>query len=452
MLNEQEAIARVNLLGRELDRRGLRHREVEAYYTGNCPVPAAVTQSKLTKAYKALMGISQTNYARMIIKAAASRLEVGGIKSGDTAADTAAWALWQENRLDGDAKLAISEALKHGRCFGVAWPDETGVPVMTFDDAATAIVEYQEGSRHRRASALRRWQDDDGRVHATLYTPDALYKLSRPEGSLESNVWERREVEGEQWPLPNPFGFVPVTEIATNRSLALGRFGRAQGDIDHALTLMDRINTIEFVRLVIAFTSGFPVRVVIGNKIVRDDEGNAIAPFDVAANVLGQLENPAAKVEELSANDPKAIGEALALDIEALAGITQTPAYYMRSIPIQNVSADAIRASDAPLNARVEDHKPQLGEGFEEFMRTAALMSDISLPNSAEVQWVNRESRSLAERADAAVKLATVMPWQALVEYVFDASQDQIDRWQMAKTFDQMTALDFNAPTGPTAR
>ncbi len=444
MLDEAEAIARVKDLSIPLNERAKHHRKINKYYRGTCPIPRAVTASKLTKAYKALMDLSQTNFARLIVKAATSRLEIGGVKSSDGEADKSARSVWQANRMDGESKLAIKELLTHGRVFGICWPasDENDAPTMTFENSATVIVEYEEGSRHRRKAALRRWRDDKGRVHATLYTKDYLYKFSRPENG-DDGSWEKRQPEGEEWPLPNPYDVVNVIEIAVNRELELGRFGgHAQGDFDHALSLMDRINTIEFVRLVLTFTSGFPIRVIIGNKILRDDHGNAIEPFSAAANVLGQLENPNARVDELTGNDPEAVSKSLALDIETLAGVTETPSYYMRSVPIQNVSADAIRAADGPLNGRVEDHKPQAGEGFEEFMRLSISQSATPLPIDAEVQWVNREARSLSERADAAVKLKDILPWPALAEYIFDASQEQIDRWATLRSFEDISLFN----------
>jgi len=158
------------------------------------------------------------------------------------------------------------------------------------------------------------------------------------------------------------------------------------------------------------------------------------------------------KIEQVAAADLKAFGDAIDHDVEALAGITQTPAYYLRSVPIQNVSADAIRASDAPLNARVEDHKPEIGEGAEEVLRVVGRMlpGGVEVPQTAEVWWVNRELRSLSERSDAAVKLATVLPWQAVLEIAFDATQEEINRWTTMRALE--VALQPAAPAAAPSR
>lgn len=447
MPTDAELVAHVKALAAELDTRGTRFRELEEYVKpGGCPVPRVVQQAQVTKAYRLLMEFAQTNYAPLIVRAARARLAVGGIRSEDPALDAATWAAWQANRMDASSRLAHDCALTHGRVFAIIWPGETA-PSITIEDPSTVIVEYREGSQFERVAALRRWVDAAGVPYATLYRPDGVYKFVGPKNTLGSDVkWERRLVDGETWPLLNPVpGDLPVVEIATNLRLAQGRgrYGYAAGDFENVLGLLDRINVLEFLRLVIAFTQGFPIRAVVGDKIVTDDDGNPIAPFKLAADVIAQFENPDVKITEIQAADLKAFGDAIDHDVETLAGITMTPTYYLHSLPIQNVSADAIRASDAPLNARVLDHQEFLGEGHEDVLRvTSRLISETPLSASAEVMWVNRESRSLAERADAAIKLQQAgMPWQAVAEYALDVSQAEIARWQSMRSADVLGGL-----------
>jgi hypothetical protein len=444
-LTFEQATEHVDALGAQLDLRTQRFGLIERYVDGPCPLPPSIRQAKVTRAYQMLMSLSETPYGRRIVKAASGRMEVGGIRTGDKATDDAVWSAWQRNRMDAESKRGHDTTLAHGRVFALLWTDDEDQPTITLETPDTVIVEYKEGSRYDRRAALRRWVDDAG-THATLYTTDAIYKFTATGESVTSVEWERRIVADEEWPLPNDTGVVPVVEIATGRRLKAGRYGDALSDLDQALGLLDRINTLEFLRLVIAFTAGFPIRAVIGDKILRDDDDKPIAPFKLAADVIAQFEDPNVKIQELAAADLKSFGDAIDHDVEALAGITATPSYYLRAVPIQNVSADAIRASDSPLNSRVEDHKPAVGEGWEEVLRVAGVLlpEAVDVPVGAEIVWVNRESRSLAERADAAIKLATVMPWQAAVEIVFDATQQQISRWEAMRASDGLTAMLSN--------
>lgn len=442
MLTEDQAIAKSKDLGDELDRRADRVALLDKYVDGPCPLPPSIVQARVTRAYRMLMSMAETPYGRRIIKSASGRMEVGGIRSSDSDADKAVWAAWQANKMDAESKRGHDTALAHGRVFALLWADEDQQPTITLETPDTVIVEYREGSRYERVSALRRWDDGD-LTHATLYTDDALYKFSiDSKQAANGQPWQRREVDGEPWPLPNPTGVVPVVEIATGRRLKAGKYGDALSDLDGAIGILDRINVLEFLRLVIAFTAGFPIRAVIGDKILRDDDDKPIAPFELAADIVAQFENPNVKIQEIASADLKAFGEAIDHDVEALAGITATPTYYMRAMPIQNVSADAIRASDSPLNSRVDDHKPSVAEGWEDMLRVVGLMlpQSVELPNDAQVAWVNRESRSLAERADAAVKLKDIFPWQAILEIVFDLTQDDISRYETMRASDALTA------------
>lgn len=435
-MTENDALAEVGRLLAELDGRARKFEKNRLYLTGECPLPPSIAKANVTNAYRMLMAFAQTNYARLIVKSATSRLQVGGVRTGDEQLDRVLWQVWQANRLDAESRRGHDVALGHGRSFAIVWPRaDRDEPEITFEDPSSTIVRYREGSRYERVSALRRWIDEDRVPHCTLYTATEVWKFTGNKGSGGGvgAKWEPRQVDGEPWPLPHPFGVVPVVELAVNRELRSGdSFGTCHGDFDSVIGLLDRINVLEFLRLVIAFTAGFPIRAVIGDRILYDDNNEPIQPYKLAADQIAQFEDPNTKLVEIPAADIKAFGDAIDHDVETLAGITQTPSYYLRSVPIQNVSADAIIASDSPLNARVEDHKPDLSEGHEELLRVAGLMlpDPVVVPDSVQVYWVNREARSLAARADAASKLAGVMPWQFLAEHVFQLDQGDITRFE----------------------
>lgn len=448
-----DEVGRIKLLkemSTQLQKRAAKYRIIQDYRSGECPIPESIARAQVTNAYRMLMAFSQTNYGRLIIKAAKSRLEVAGIRAGDKDIGDQCWQIWQANHMDALSARAHDAALTHGRAFAIAWPSDDGIPTITIENPATVIVKYADGQPYVRVAALRQWTEDSF-PYATLYLPDGVYRYIGQKDSVAGpdTDWLPRETpDGQDWEVPNPAGDVlPVVEISTNCELDDSCYGAASGDFESCRGLLDRINVLEFLRLVIAFTSGFPIRAVMGERILRDDEGKDLPPFKLAANVIAQFEKPDVKIEQIEAADLKSFGEAIDHDVETLAGITQTPAYYLRSVPIQNVSADAIRASDSPLNARVDDHKPELGEGWEELLRVAALMlpEPVEVPADAEIRWVNRENRSLSERADAATKLSTVMPWQAVAETCFDATQDQIARWEAMRAADSLNGL-LSAP------
>lgn len=479
MPTDEELLAQVNKLGTELQKRARTSRKLHNYRDGECPFPAAVVRARLTNAYQALMPMAAAAWGGLVVDSVQDRLTVAGIRSDDQATDEAVWGVWQDNAMDAESKLAHDSALVDGRSFATIWPDASGKPEIVLDNAEQMIVQYQEGSRRKRVAALRYWMDGDV-PHATLYRPEAIYKFAGPKNSsgFSGTQWERRDVLDEAWPLDNPFRIVPVVELAVNRRLKPGCFGSARGEFENCLGVIDKINLLTFLGLVVALWMGFPLRGVIGDKIayeiLKDDDGNPIldsvtnqpvekpvAPFDADADSVFQLENPDAKIVSYDAADRKNLS--VFAELTELAYLTKTPAHYFPlSTGISNISADAIVALEGGMHAKTDGHKGSLGEGWEEALRVAGMMlpTPVALSPRAALAWRDSESRSLAERADAAVKLKDLLPWQAIAERVLDATNDEIDRWTVMRASDGFNALLAAAassvpavvPTAPPAK
>ncbi len=444
-------IKRVKKLSAELDKRVKRHEKLEPYLEGDCPLPEAITKARLTKVYRYLMPVAEAPWGSLIVGSKLDRLEVSGLRDpvSEEAAERIWGEAWQPNEMDSESKLGHGAALLDGRCYATVWPGKDGTPDIALDDMTQMIVEFAPGSRRHRVAALRRWKEDD-RVYATLYLPDGVYKFQGPEGSSSNtDTWEKREVEGEEWPLNNLFKpSIPVVEIAVNRRLKPGSFPYARGEFEHCCGLIDRINLLTFLGLVIAFWQGFPLRGVIGEKIRRevlvDDDNNPIIdeetkkpktkpvpPFEVQPDSAFQLENPNAKLAEFKAADRGNMS--IYGELDQLGVITATPRHYFPlEGGIANINSDTVMAFSGAMHAAVTGHKASLGGGgWKEVARLCGLAfeSPVTLSPRAQVQWKDQESRSLAERADAASKLKDVIPPIAVAELALNATQDDIARW-----------------------
>lgn len=443
-------------------------------YTRGCAViPRVITDTKLTNAYKLLMTQSQAPWASVAVDSVQDRLEVGGIRTGDRKIEEAVWSdIWQGNGLDGEAKLVQHSILRDGRAVAIIWPDRNDQPEIVYEAADQVVVLYEEGrhqQRHRRA-AVRCWTDSEtDRENVTIYTPRALYKLREAREQTEAPMrfqaagkwWEQREEIGrdgqpEPWPLPNPIDVLPAVEIATNRELCSGPFPYARGEFEHCHGLLDRIQLLTFLGLVVALWMGFPLRYLIGDKILRDDDGNAIQPFESKPDQVVQLENPAAKIGQLDPADRKNLS--IFGELQQFAYVTKTPAHYFpNETGFSNISADMIRALEGGLHAKTRGiHKPQIGAGHEEVLRVAGLMhpDEIILPQTAEIVWLDHESRSMAERLDAAVKAQTVgLPWPMIAEMYLGMTQEAIGRAESQGAGQQLAALvaAANTPSNTTS-
>jgi hypothetical protein len=439
----------------ELDRRAALHKKLDCYYTGDTPIPDVIVRAKVTKAYRNLMPVSAAPWGSLVVDSTQDRLEVSGISSEEKATDKLVWGLWQDNQMDAEWQIAQNATLVDGRSFALVWrPPGSSVPEVSLDNSATMAVQYREGSRRVRVAAVRRWTDEDGRVAINLYTPDFVWKFveskERQQGRgrvfAAGTWWDRREDDGE-WPLGNPWGVVPVVEIPINRRLKPGPFPPARGDFAHCLGLIDRIHLLTFLGLVVAFWMGFPLRGVIGEKILRDDDNNIIPPFDANAAGLAQLEDPGAKIFEYSAADRKNLS--VMEELDQFSSITKTPRHYF---PLEkgmsNLSAEAIMATEGALHAKVSSYKKSVGEGGEEVLRLLGMMSDeeVVLSPRAELHWMNHESRSLAESADAATKWASIgIPVPVIADKCLNFSAEEISKLEAQMLNDPFSKLVADA-------
>lgn len=435
----------LKVLGAELDRRTIRHELVRSYAerTDRVAIPRAVVQAKLTNAYRDLMGMSSSPWGKLVVNSKLDRLEVTGIDTGVKDVDARVWReVWQSNAMDLESKLAHRAALLDGRAHALVWPDDDGAPEVKLDNVTQMVVQYREGSRRRRVAALRRWVDESGPTFATLYRSDGLYKFQEKAGMGVSPQWEERRVAGEEWPLPNPFGEVPVVELAVNRQLAAGSFAHAAGEFEEEIGLLDRVNLITFLGLVVAVWMGFPLRGVVGDPIIRDDDGNALPPFESRPDSVMQFENPDAKLVEFKAADRANLS--IFDELAQLGAATSTPRHYFpQAGAIANVSAETIRALEGPLHATVNgSHKPSLGEGWEEVNRLGGKIIGVDVPQWASTLWADHESRSLAERADAFLKLSQgQLPWVASASLALNLTQEQIRRYEVEQAGSALATL-----------
>jgi hypothetical protein len=130
-------------------------------------------------------------------------------------------------------------------------------------------------------------------------------------------------------------------------------------------------------------------------------------------------------------------------ELDQLAAVTKTPRHYFPiGTAISNIAEPTIRAFEGALHAKVAGHKASIGEGWEEVTRIAGLMDPdpFELSDRATLVWKDHESRSLAERADAATKLKDILPKPAIIERVLNVTADEAARLDAQGAFGELLA------------
>lgn len=457
-------IARLERACVELDKRAAKANILEDYADNANPLGRALTDAAKNNggAHQFLTALAKEPWAGKVVDSVTGKLFPQGVRWFSDSSTAAAWSMLQRNGIDGEWPLLCEMASTTGRAFAIVWDENgDGLAEITVESPRTCIVEYAPGSRTRRVSAVRRWFDaDDDRWYATLFLPGALYKFaSKKTGEAGPSKWVPHEVPGEEWPLPNPIGTVPVVEFAVNRrhrDRKPHRFGSAFGDFERATAIIDRLQFTVFGGLAGLTWAGFMALLLIGDPIVHkkkadgsldlDADGNPqpIAPFELGPGRIQQIVNKDARVETIDPKDMRQFLEFAASDLQHLASVTSTPVYELSAGNIVNVGPEGLTMIRESHFAKLWQHSRGFGDALAEVVRLGfAVEGDEAGAAYFEgaVDWKDFELTSLAARGDYAAKLSAAgFPWQVVAPEALDWSDSKVQSAQTVMDSAQLVA------------
>jgi hypothetical protein len=416
----------------ELDR-------LENYFAGKTPL--AYATSRFREEFGTMLAAINDNWTQLVVSAVEERLNVEGFRLGnDETADARAWEIWQNNRLDADSQVAHTEALKLREAHIIVWkPDPDKDPVITIEHPRNVCVELDPENRSKRLAAAKSWRDEIHGQCCTVYLPDGIYKFRRGRSG-----WERREVEGEAWPIPNEWGVVPVVPLFNRPGLLV----ESASEIENILSKQDMINKLMADMIVAAEYSAFRQRWATGVDIPTQPGTNAADDdFISAVNRLWHVAAPDAKFGEFSQTDLATYVKAIEMLVQHIASQTATPPHYLLSTGVLP-SGESLRAAEAPLVAKARRKQRVFGEAWEEVIRIALLMDGIPVEGQVSTIWSDPESRTESEHVDAVMKMKALdVPVQQLWELLgFDPQQ--IDRFKQMRMDDALNQL-LATPSAP---
>lgn len=428
MATEEQARRLVDVLATELTSRSgavLRH---DRYYRGEHPLRFASDEFRKYCADR-YAGFSD-NWVQPVADSPVERLTVTGVMvPGETKADQDLWGVWQRNGLDADSQLGFLGAGNAARAFVLVWgdPGDPDTPCVTFEDASTAIVQYEPGSRRRRRAALKLWQDGF-REFATLYLPGEVWKFERPlsagekkspqmaEADAVVDSWTPRETGNEPNPQPNPMGVVPMVELPNRPLLA----SDPVSDVAGVIAMQDAINLLWAMLFTNADYASLTQRIVTGAEVpkvpILDANGQKVGerPIDLKKFVTERilwLENPNAKVDSWPAAQLTAYTEVIEVCVGHIAAQTRTPQHYLIG-RMANLSGDALIAAETGLVKRVEEKQLWFGQALREVFQLVCLArgetGKARSLSAGSVLWKDPQSRNLAQLTDSLLKLKQI--------------------------------------------
>lgn len=414
------------------------------------------------------------NFMPRVVNAERERLIVQGFRFGqEPRSDRDVWRIWQSNQLDAESMIAHEIALVKSVAYTLVTPSPDGA-VITIEDPAETVLEMASGDRRVRAAALKVWVDDDAKLVAYLFLPDFVYKFRSTRAGDElsgwaapamiagSEVpvvdWETFDVEGEDWPLANPLGVVPVIPLI-NRPR---RDGSGRSEIDDVMGNQSAINYLRFAALIGSDVAALPQRWAKNIEIPIDEAtGKPIQPFKTGKHNLWTVRRPRpeeaaqygdkfpeAEFGQFPAANLNPFIDLIREEVVEMAAISGTPYYQLVGPPTSVApSGESIKSSEAALVKKSDAQAIYFGEGWEETMRVAlrAEGQDAKAAADGETMWVDRETRNEAARTDSILKQvqAGLLPDEFALEEL-GYSQQQILRIKELREQERL-----EAPTPP---
>jgi len=377
-------------LAQRLDESSARITELDRYYNGTQPLAFLAPEAK--DAMNNRLGRMASNLCRLAVVSIAERLRVTGFIGND---GPTVWPDWIANDLDQTSGIAHREALALGSAYAIVWARGDGTPRVTVESARQVSVVTDPGSR-QIAAALKRWETTTT-TEAVLYKADKITRLRAD--SIGATITGFRTIET----IPNPLGVVPVVRFRNGDRL----LDDGVSEIDDLKPLVDALNKSLADMMVTSEYVGRPRRWATGIELEDDpDTGEAVNPIPEGNRAMIS-ENPDAKFGQLNAADLAGYEASVRVLLGQIMAVSTLPAHYVGLLTNAPTSADALRASEAALTARAEARQQTFGRSWEDVARLMVAVRTGTDPAAVDVraQWADAATRSVAQEADAIVKL-----------------------------------------------
>lgn len=399
----------------------LNYAKPRAYYKGEQPL--AFASEKFREAFgRQLKAFAENNCPR-IIATVKDRLIVDGFqtvgKGASVDTDNRLGEIWRRNRMRVRAKQTHQDALIDGDAYVIVWPNDKDETVLYPNRAHLVTVTYHDEEPGFIVRAAKMWTGADKTVHLNLFYPDRTEKYVSTQkhgegtGSVRAEAFIAFETENEAWPLPNPWGRVPVFHFANRASI--GEPGVSE--LREALPLTDALNKTN-------------ADLVVAEEFyaIRQRWATGIEEFDGKPKPGGiwAVESPDVKFGEFNASDISQYVTTGDMWRKSIARVTRTPDHHFAGG--QPPSGESLKMLEAPLIAKVTDAQDSWGMVWGDVMRFAAQAEGVENVAEVETIWRDTTPRNETEQIDNAVKKVDlgVSENQALREIGYSA--DDIDR------------------------
>lgn len=427
------------------------YRTYREYYDGTQDMEFAT--DKFAKAFSTQLKTFAYNRCGTVVDAIADRLTLTGFSTWgleEAEEDTnqeQIELIWRANRFDKKQGDFAREALLVGNAYWIVWPEPvpTGgyMPMLYLNSPETTVIRYDEDTK-RKLVAAKLWHvsggPDDGKWRLNLFYSDNVYKYvtadkkdsppKEPESYTpfvpDPELVQLGIVAAEPWPLPNPWGQIPVFQYA-NR-VNEGHYGRSE--LKDVLPLQNALNKA-CMDLIVAMEYGaYPQRWATGLSLGLPDPitGKVVSPF---------RQGPG---EVWSAGEKAAFGDFNVTDLsqfisvqesfdKKISNVARIPTHWLNMGDGEAPSGESLKTAEAPFVGKLKGLTVAMGDTHEDAFALALTQAGTA---DAELDaiWAGIELRSDLDRANVATLRKQYGYSNEELQRQDGLSQDTIERMQ----------------------
>jgi len=327
------------------------------------------------------------NWMKVIVNAVRNRLELVNFSfegDEDSTLSDEVWRVLRLNEIEVQQDDLHEGALVESRAFVIVWPDEQIGATVDWQPGQICRVFYDPQRRTRARWAVRRWTTDEGDVYVNFYTPEFVYKfIDRGKDSATDSTtpsalneipgvgWfggdlEKRLVPNEPWPLPHPFGVVPVIEFNNTGY---------ESEIKDHIPQQDALNKMLLDLLVTSEFQAFPQRVIetMSNAPTGGWKSGPGEVWHFKPSFDSDGKQVQSHFSTFDTANPNNYMEPISMWLQHMALTSSTPVrYFMQSDRGgrgDSPSGEALLVDDKPLNDKVEAKQRRFGSSWMQVAR-----------------------------------------------------------------------------------
>lgn len=391
--------------------------------------------AKANAEFKDLVKRSIVNVSSLAVEAPLNALRVQGFRKPGSGENAYEWKYWQANRLDERQNAVHRAALTSGAAYVAVTPDPRKgrkEPLIRGYDAINTVAVYADPAWDEfpvYALHVPEQQPDEDRTVGFLWDAMAKYTVdldAEPDSAVLASE-------------PHGMTVCPVVRFSPSVDLR----GRTRGVVEPLITPQDRLNQHSLSLLLTEHWGAHAIRYATGlapserldpetGDPLRDPEtGEPV--YDVPSldpSTLLMAPNSDAKFGQLPAMGTSDLLASRRQTIEEMMGLADVPPHYLAGSNLVNLSADALAAAETSFKRFLSTLQDSLGESWESVFRLCAVAAgrgEIEQDES-QVEWAEKATRSLAQAADAMVKLMQAgVPLSVALRKIPGFSQADID-------------------------